>query len=197
MKKHVVFLFYFLFTGLIFPAALHAQQLFPTMVNNQQKGSNEAQIQLNEVVVVSTRTFSDDTARYHYNQMKHYVKMILPYVDTAVNLFHQIAHTTEGMSKKNRRFYIRSQENEIKAHFDDRLASLNITQGRLLVKLINRQLDKTCYSIVKELRNPFSAAYYQSVARLNGIDLNEDYDPEGNRDLELIMRGLGYEKHRG
>ena len=64
----------------------------------------------------------------------------------------------------------------------------------MLVKLINRQLNITCYSILKELKNPVSAAYYQSVARLNGINLNEDYDPEENRDLEMIMRGLGYGK---
>lgn len=177
-----------------FSSVLHAQQLFPTMLKGKPNGGGSEQIQLNEVVVVSRRTFTDDTARYRYNQMRHYVKMILPYVDTAVNMFHQIDEATRAMSKRNRRQYIRSQEKEIKEHFEDRLTALNITQGRLLVKLINRQLDRTCYTIVRELRNPVSAAYYQSVARLNGINLNEDYDPEANRDLEMIMRGLGYEK---
>jgi hypothetical protein len=69
---------------------------------------------------------------------------------------------------------------------------LNITQGRLLIKIINRQLRKNCYSIVRELKNPITAAYYQSWARLNGIDLNENYNAEKERDLEMIMRSLGY-----
>jgi uncharacterized membrane protein len=126
--------------------------------------------------------------------MKHYVKMILPYVDVAVKMFNEIEHNTADMSKKNRRKHIRSREQEIKHNFEDKLKSLNITQGRLLVKLINRQLDINCYDIVRELKNPITAAYYQSVARLNGINLNEDYVPEENRDLEVIMFNLGYEK---
>lgn len=170
-----------------------AQQLFPTISKDDQQPP-QSQIQLNEAVIVSTRIFTNDTARYNYNQMKHYVKMILPYVDAAVTMFNQIEESTKDMSKRNRRQYIRSKEKEIKTNFEDKLSSLNITQGRLLVKLINRQLDVNCYSIVKELKNPITAAYYQSVARLNGINLNEDYVADDNRELEMIMRNLGYEK---
>ncbi len=171
-----------------------AQQLFPTISNDSKTKPPQESIILNEAVIVSTRTFANDTSRYKYNQMKHYVKMILPYVDAAVKLFSEIDNTTKDMSKKNRRKYIRSKEKEIKINFEDKLSSLNITQGRLLVKLINRQLEINCYDIVRELKNPITAAYYQSVARLNGINLNEDYVPEENHDLEIIMRNLGYEK---
>lgn len=171
----------------------NAQQIFPTVDADKKSNGNES-IQLNEAVVVSTRLFTDDTARYRYNQMKHYVKMILPLVDTAVNMFHDIDEKSKDMNRKQRKVYIRSRESDIRINFEDRLKNLNITQGRLLVKLINRQLDRNCYSIVKELKNPITAAYYQSVARLNGINLNEDYLPEENRDLEMIMRNLGYEK---
>ncbi|MBK7764317.1 MAG: DUF4294 domain-containing protein [Bacteroidetes bacterium] len=170
-----------------------SQQIFPT-VNNQKQSTDTLQLQLNEAVVVSTRLFTDDTARYRYNQMKHYVKMILPLVDTAVNMFHDIDEKSKDMNRKQRKVYIRSRESDIRINFEDRLKNLNITQGRLLVKLINRQLDRNCYTIVKELKNPITAAYYQSVARLNGINLNEDYLPEENHDLEMIMRNLGYEK---
>jgi len=171
---------------------LKSQQLFPTISKQDNAGPQEEQIQLNEAVIISTRLFTNDTARYHYNQMKHYVKMILPYVDTAVKMFNQIESTTAEMSKKNKRKYIKSQEKDIKVNFEDRIKSLNITQGRLLVKLINRQLKLNCYSIVRELKNPLTATYYQSVARLNGINLNEDYNPEENNELEMIMRSLGY-----
>ena len=77
-------------------------------------------------------------------------------------------------------------------NFEDKLSALNITQGRLLVKLINRQLKTNCYKIVRELKNPVTAAYYQSWAKLNGIDLNDNYNPENEPELERIMRALGY-----
>ena len=185
--KHFVLLF-FCFLSL----ESLGQQLFPTIPKDNSSKPSQEQIQLNEAVIISTRLFLNDTSRYRYNQMKHYVKMILPYVDTAVTMFNEIDRHTADMSKRNKRKYIRSKEREIKTNFEDRLSSLNITQGRLLVKLINRQLSVNCYDIVRELKNPITAAYYQSVARLNGINLNEDYLPEENRDLEMIMRTLGY-----
>ncbi|HOZ51889.1 MAG TPA: DUF4294 domain-containing protein [Chitinophagaceae bacterium] len=188
MKLSLVFLFFFVCIE------MNGQQMFPTISKDAQSKPPEEQIQLNEAVVVSTRLFTNDTTRYRYNQMKHYIKMILPYVDAAVSMFNEIETSTNDMSKKNRRKYIRSKEKEIKVNFEDKLSSLNITQGRLLVKLINRQLENNCYSILKELKNPITAAYYQSVAKLNGINLNEDYKPEENRELEMIMRNLGYEK---
>ena len=49
-----------------------------------------------------------------------------------------------------------------------------------------------CYDIVKELKNPVTAAYYQTWARLNGINLNERYKAENNKDIERAMRSLGY-----
>lgn len=165
-----------------------AQQLFPT----QSKDEPNLQVDLNEVVIVDHRIFKNDTLRYRYNQMKYYVKTILPYVDEAVKLFHDIEVNTQSMSHRNRKKYIRSREKEIKDKFEDKLASLNITQGRYLVKLIHRQLDINCYDIVKDLKNPVTAAYYQSWARLNGINLNEDYKAENEPDLERIMKGLGY-----
>lgn len=96
------------------------------------------------------------------------------------------------MNRRNKRKYIKSREQEVKANFEDKLSSLNITQGRLLVKIINRQLNTNCYDIVKELKNPITAAYYLSWARLNGIRLNENYDAEKERNLEQIMVSLGY-----
>jgi len=171
---------------------ISAQQLFPTISKDDQTPP-QYHIQLNEAVIVAPLVFANDTDRYHYNQLKHYIKTVLPYVNASVKLFNEINMETADMSKRNKRKYIKTREKEIKANFEDKLSTLNITQGRLLVKLVNRQLKINCYTIVKELKNPVTAAYYQTWARLNGIHLNEDYDAENNRDIERVMRSLGYE----
>lgn len=168
--------------------ASFSQQIFPTS-NDNDPG---APIELNEVTIMDHRQFRNDTDRYNYNQMKYYVKTILPYLNQAVTLFGEIEQTTASMNKRDRRKYIRSREQEIKSKFQEPLSNLNITQGRYLVKLIHRQLSFNCYDIVRDLKNPITAAYYQSWARLNGINLNEDYDPHKEADLERIMKSLGY-----
>lgn len=169
-----------------------SQQNFPTIAPPNANGQPEYHVQLNEAVILDTRHFANDTARYRYNQLKHYVKIVMPYVNAAVSLFREIDGVTDDLNRKARRKYIKTREAEIKEKFEDKLSSLNITQGRLLVKLINRQLQRNCYTIVKELKNPVTAAYYQSWAKLNGINLNANYDPEEETDLEQIMRSLGY-----
>ncbi len=169
---------------------VHAQQIFPTISKDDK--TREYHVQLNEAVIVATQVFANDTDRYHYNQLKYYIKTVLPYVNASVKLFNEINNQSSDLSKKNRKRYIKTREKEIKENFEDKLASLNITQGRLLVKLINRQLKINCYDIVKELKNPVTAAYYQTWARLNGINLNEEYNPDNNRDIERVMRSLGY-----
>ncbi len=170
---------------------ISAQQLFPT-VNKDGQSQPQYHVQLNEAVVVATQVFANDTDRYHFNQLRYYIKTILPFVHASVSLFNEISDASSNMSKRNRRRYIKTREKEIKEKFEDKLSSLNITQGRLLVKLVNRQLNVNCYDIVKELKNPITAAYYQTWARLNGINLNDSYIAENNRDIERVMRSLGY-----
>lgn len=176
---------------LLFVYQIHAQQLFPTL-NADKNNPPIYHIQLNEAVVVAHYEFANDTARYRYNQMKHYVKIVLPYANEAIRIFYDIEQKTFGMRRRDRKNYIKTKEKDIKLNFEDKLSQLNITQGRLLVKLINRQLKTNCYKIVKELKNPITAAYYQSWAKLNGIDLNDDYHKEKEPELERIMRSLGY-----
>ncbi|HMN31996.1 MAG TPA: DUF4294 domain-containing protein [Chitinophagaceae bacterium] len=189
MKKTLLFLFLLFNLKMTF-----SQQLFPTVQKNNDKDNNQAiyHIELNEAVIVAPQMFANDTDRYHYNQLKYYIKTVMPYVNASSQLFSEINTATANMSKKMRKKYIKSKEKEIKANFEDKLTSLNITQGRLLVKLINRQLNTNCFDIIKDLKNPFTATYYQAWAKLNGINLNEHYQPEDNPDIERAMRSLGY-----
>jgi hypothetical protein len=148
-------------------------------------------IQLQEINFKATMKFSSDTARYNYNQMKFYVKSVLPYANKAVALFNEIDQATVNMSNGERRRYVKSREREIKSEFEDQLKKLNVTQGRLLVKLINKKSNRTCFNIISYLHNPIKANSYQAWSKLNGIDLNEDYNPMENVNLERILQKLG------
>lgn len=147
---------------------------------------------LRDVVITDTRRFKNDTDLYRYNQLKYYISTVLPYANEAIRLFYTLQTESKGLSKSERKSFIREHEKVIKENFEDHLKSLNITQGRILVKLINRQLKTPCYDIVKELKNPVSAAYYQSWGKLNGINLNKPYRKEEEPDMEQILRQMGY-----
>ena len=83
---------------------------------------------------------------------------------------------------------MKQAEDEIEAQFGKELRDLTITQGKILLKLIDRQTSNSSYEIVKDFRGNFRAFFYQSFARLFGYDLKARYDPLGeDADIERIV----------
>jgi len=138
--------------------------------------------------------WKNDTERYHYNQMKFYVTTILPYLNASTRLFNDVnAKVSDpNLSRRDKRQYINTREDEMRSQFEDKVKQLNVTQGKLLVKLIARQTNVNIYSILQEFKNPFTAIKWQTWARFNGMNLDRKYDPNEEPDLENIMEELGY-----
>lgn len=151
-------------------------------------------VKLPEVEITDERKWKNDTVRYHYNQMRYYVKSILPYLNAATKLFTEIntKFSQAELSNQERRRFVSSKEDEMRTQFEDKVKQLNTTQGILLIKLIARQTGLNIYKIIADFKNPFEAIKWQTWARLNGHNLNQKYDPNQESDLEQIMRGLGY-----
>lgn len=141
-----------------------------------------------------TAQFLNDTDRYRYNQMKFYVTTILPYLDAATKVFKEINAKVneEGVSRKERKQFVHSREEEMRSSFEEKVKQLNVTQGTLLVKLIARQTEVNLYNILHEFKNPLTAVKWQAWARLNGMNLDRKYQPDEEKDLENIMEELGY-----
>lgn len=149
---------------------------------------------LDTVHVSAMRSWENDTVRYRYNQMKYYVKTILPYLNAATATFKELDQTlaSNSMSKKERRQYINAKEDLVRQQFEEEVKQLNETQGVYLVKLITRQTGANIYHILQEFKNPMVAIKWQAWARLHGFNLNKKYNPDDEPWLEDIMEDLGY-----
>ncbi|HXB96277.1 MAG TPA: DUF4294 domain-containing protein [Puia sp.] len=91
---------------------------------------------------------------------------------------------TEGQRKA----YIDSREKELKKQFTEPLEQLSIYQGKVLMKLINRQTGNNCYNIIKEYKGGFTARFWQTVAFLFSSSLKQPYDPKGDdKPIEVIV----------
>jgi len=94
--------------------------------------------------------------------------------------------------------YINSREKELKKEFTDPLTNLSVYQGKILMKLINRETHgHDCYNIVKELKNGFTARFWQTVAFFFGSNLKQSYDATGEdaeieRFVKEVQRMYGY-----
>ena len=90
---------------------------------------------------------------------------------------------------KQKKEYIKQVEKEIRNEFEGDLRNLTITQGRILIKLIDRETGNTSYDLVKELRGAFPAIFWQTLARVFGSNLKSRFDAEGEDKLlnEIVV----------
>jgi protein subunit release factor A len=130
--------------------------------------------------------------RAAYEKLRYNVTKVYPYAITASYVLQDVdAHLAALKTKKEKKAYIKSKENEMKSKFKDQLKNLTMTQGQILVKLINRQTGKDCYSLIKELRGGLNARVSQTAAFLFDNDLKTMYDPYGeDSQIEAIVQEI-------
>ncbi len=109
------------------------------------------------------------------------VQKVFPYALTTAKLLDQYDHDLTTIAReRDKELYLKLAEAELRAEFEEELKNMTISQGRLLIKLIDRETGQTSYELVKQLRGSFNAWVWQGVARLFGNDLKDDYDPTGD-----------------
>lgn len=92
---------------------------------------------------------------------------------------------------KDRRRYIKDMEKQVFAQYEGEISQLTITQGRLLIKLIDRETQNTSYELIKEYKGGINAAFWQGIARFFGTNLKEGYDPFGeDAVIEYIVQDI-------
>jgi hypothetical protein len=128
-----------------------------------------------------------------WTRLRNAVYVTYPYARTAGVLLNDMnVHMASMNSKRQRKDYIKTREKELKAQFGDPLSNLSVYQGRVLMKLINRQTGNNCYNIVKEYRGGLTARFYQTVAFFFGSSLKQDYllTDRTDRQIENIVKEI-------
>lgn len=144
---------------------------------------------LPEVIVTDTRIFRSPAERAKFNRLRYNVLKVLPYARFARMRYHKLqAELANAHSKKEQRMLTRAFETEIKQMFNKEIKNLTITQGGILIKLIDRETGSSSYDLVKEMKGGINAFFYQSIARVFGNNLKNHYDPQEDRDIESIIQ---------
>ncbi len=148
-------------------------------------------VTLRELNVFADLEFKNFIEADRYGRLKRDVKKAFPYAKIAGKKLKQYNDAiakldNEAMKKK----YIKLAEEELKREFEGDLKKLTLRQGRILIKLVDRETGNSSYNLVKELRGTFSAFMWQSLARLFGSNLKEKYDPKGEDALieEIVLK---------
>lgn len=125
-----------------------------------------------------------------WTRLRNAVYVTYPYAKKASYVFNEINFNLARMhDKKQRKAYIQTKEAQLRKEFTDPLMKLSVYQGKVLMKIINRETNNTCYQIVQEYKGSFSAKFWQAVAWVFGSSLKQEYQPAGqDAEMEAIVR---------
>ena len=162
--------------------------------NILENGDTLLMVMLPEIDIDLMQRYNQITSTNKGRRLANNVKKVFPYAKLAGAKMQEydtiLAHTS---NKAERNRLMKEAEKEITNQYTDELKNLTISQGLILVRLIDRETGNTTYQVVQELRGKFRAFFYQGFARLWGYNLKEEYDPHNNPeddDIETIMQLL-------
>ncbi len=187
MKKQILIIT-ILFAGVF---QLVAQRVQPITVHAIIIGSDTIPvIALDEVEIYSLKIPKTRKARKKLTRLIKNVKKVYPWARLAgIQLRKYDKMLVEAKNDKQRRKIMKVAEKEINNKYGGSLKKLTFSQGRILIKLIDRETGNTSYSLVQELRGNFTAFFYQAFARIWGYNLKVKYDPDGaDKNIETIVR---------
>jgi hypothetical protein len=185
MKR--LFLF---FAGVFFAFAAQAQKdLIPVpiiIIGNDTL----PHLDLPVVDVYSRRIFKNKFEEQQYWRLVMRVKKVLPYAREAAVLLKKYEMEVSPEARgKDRRIYLRKAEDELMDKYGSTFKKMSVNDGRVLIKLIDRETNKVSYDLIHDLKGGVSAVFWQGIARIFGNNLKSRYDPSGeDREIEQIIR---------
>jgi hypothetical protein len=182
-KKNMLYGYLLILFGVSSPQLLSAQTSSPSpsldgptlMLSAIVDGERIPWVLIPEVHITVKQTFSSKEAEAKYRRLRYNVVKVLPY------------------NKKQQKKLVKDCEKEIKDMFNREVKNLTVTQGKILIKLIDRQTGQSSYEVVRELRGGVTAFFYQSIAKVFGHNLKNHYDPIEDIEIESVLRSLGYD----
>jgi hypothetical protein len=152
---------------------------------------------INMASVDITGTLSADAAEKlkAYLKLRRDVLRAYPYAKLAAV---QLKYINDSIAKipneKKRKEFIKQTEKQLKNDFEKDLRKLTLTQGRILIKLVDRETGSTSYSLVKDLRGSLQAFFWQGLAKLFGSNLKSQYDSQGE---DVMIESIVQQIERG
>ena len=138
--------------------------------------------------VSSPRTFKNNEERRKFLKYKRYANVVYPYAVKAIRIFRETDEVTRTMKKRKKQKHIKRLQKEMEDELKEPLKKLTKTQGYILIKMIEKELDTPFYDLVKNLRGGFVAGYWNQLGRLNGYRIKDGYSIGEDPILDIILQ---------
>lgn len=153
-----------------------------------EKGDTIIMVTLREIAVTSPRYFKNSDDYRRYMQYRRYAAVVLPYALEAVKTYRQLESETRDVSNRDRKRRIKELQEQMSYQFKDPLKNLTKTQGLILIKMIERDLNMPFYDLVKDLKGGFTALYWNEFGKFYGYHLKDGYTRGEDSVLDAVLQ---------
>ena len=143
-----------------------------------------------ELPVYKPKIFKNERERRKYNRLVYNVKKVLPLAKLSRQMLRETYEVMETLpTKREKDAHLKAVERDIKRQYTPVMKKLSFSQGKLLIKLIDRECNQEAFDIIWAFLGPARATFYQVFAWTFNASLKKHYDPEGeDREVERIVR---------
>lgn len=160
-------------------------KVYSAMISN---GDTLILADLDDVSITSPRQFDSDEDYRKYMKFRRYAAIVFPYAKEAIRIFREVEYASEHLSKKDRKKKIKELEDELKAEFEEPLSKLTKLQGKIMIKMIEKETGESMYDLMKTMRGRFTAFYWHQFSKLYSYDLKEGYTVGQYEILDAVLQ---------
>ncbi|MBP6186033.1 MAG: DUF4294 domain-containing protein [Saprospiraceae bacterium] len=143
---------------------------------------------LKEVTVKSTRLFASKEEEALYYKYRRYAVKVYPYAVEAIRIFRGMEEKADNMKRRERKRYIKQMQEQLKNEFEEPLKNLSKTQGMILVKMIEKEQERSMYDLVKGVKGGFTATYWNTFGYFYGYRLKRPYEEGDDPILDMVLK---------
>lgn len=144
--------------------------------------------EIENINITAPRTFENRDDYLRYLKYRRYAAKVYPYAKEAIRIFREAEYATSHMRKRKRKKHLKSLSKALQKDFTDPLKQLSKTQGKILVEMIERELNTSIFDLIKMTHGKFKAFYWNQSSKLYGYRLKNPYKEGDNPILDVVLR---------
>ena len=149
-------------------------RVYPALIT--EAGDTLILVDLDNVSITSMRTFASDADARKYQLTRQYAAKVYPYAKEAIRIFRELEYASQHMSNRERKKKIAELEEQLTKEFEEPLTNLTKLQGKIMIKMIEKETGQPIYNMIKELKGGFKAFYWNAFSKLYSYELKEGYN---------------------
>lgn len=144
---------------------------------------------LHDIWVYAPMQFKNKRQENFYWRTVRDVKKCLPYAKMiTADMAYADAEMAKITTEKERKKWWRQFERKLFKKYEKDFRGMYASQGRMLMKLLDRESEQTSYELILKYKNKATADFWQFIAKLFKNDLKEDYDgTDKDRIIERVI----------